>query len=179
MNIYFKMCDGYIFNVFFKEIVGKKETTGLRLKGRGLRLTGYHSTSKLEKTEKKKKKKRNSYCLWVHTYTHTLLPSLYLGPILCLSPLPAPPLTCLVVKPSVSFSGKNQRPRTLNYSRAVTYRCHPVSTLEWATLMKLEAATGNGDPQGSDSKDIDQVGEAPGGSTPELSVRRYFERKLQ
>lgn len=73
MNIYFKMCDGYIFNVFFKEIVGKKETTGLRLKGRGLRLTGYHSTSKLEKTEKKKKKKRNSYCLWVHTHPTSLI----------------------------------------------------------------------------------------------------------
>lgn len=145
---------------FFKEICGQTWDHRLKAKRKRFETTGYHPTSRLEKNEKKKKKQ---LLLWVYTYTYSLFPSLFLTPILCLPLPPAAPQTYLVAKPRVSFFGKNQRPGTLNYSRAMTYGCHLVSTLEWPTFIKLEVATSNGGPQGSRNRDTDQVQEDPGG----------------
>lgn len=50
--------------------------------------------------------------MWLHTYTHMLHPSLYLTPILCLSPPPAPPLIYLVAKAKSVILW--QQPKTRN-----------------------------------------------------------------
>ena len=58
----------------------------------------------------------------------------------------------------------------------MTCICHPVPTLEGATLVQPEDAAENVGPRGSGSKDTDQVGEAyEGPCAPGKRVQMYFE----